>query len=143
MAVWFHSEYPGFKISSKITLKKWIASVIIEKGFSLGTINYSFVNDEDLLEMNKSFLGHNFYTDIISFDYSENKNLSGDIYISIDRVIENSKEFKSSFENELNRVMIHGILHFMGLKDKTKSEAANMRQAENESLQVLKGTKYF
>ena len=116
--------------------------MVNENGFYLGTINYSFLKDDDLLEMNKTFLGHNFYTDIISFDYSEKKTLAGDIYISVDRVMENSKEYKCSFEMELNRVMIHGILHFMGLKDKTKSEAANMRQAENKSLQDLNSTKY-
>lgn len=141
MAVWFHSEYPGFIISPKIKLKKWIASVVNEKGFYLGTVNYSFVKDEDLLEMNKTFLGHDFYTDIISFDYSQKNIIAGDIFISIDRVMENSKYYKCSFEEELNRVIIHGILHFMGLKDKSKSEAAKMRQAESKSLQLLKSTK--
>lgn len=141
MAVWFHSEYSGFIISPKLKLKKWITSVVKKKGFSLGNVNYSFLKDDDLLEMNKTFLGHNFYTDIISFDYSENKTIAGDIYISIDRVLENSKEYNCSFDEELNRVLIHGILHFMGLKDKTKSEADNMRKAENESLQLLNSTK--
>ncbi|MCF8379884.1 MAG: rRNA maturation RNase YbeY [Bacteroidales bacterium] len=141
MAVWFHSEYPGFQISQKRKLKKWIQKAINDKGFTLGSINYSFLTDEELLDMNKKFLKHNFYTDIISFDYSGGNNISGDIFISVDRIRENYKKYSDSFNKELERVIIHGVLHFLGFKDKTETEKKIMRQTESDYLQILHSTK--
>ena len=138
MAIWFHSEYPGFKVSQKRILKLWINSVIIQEGYCTGEINYILLSDNEILEVNKKFLNHSFYTDIISFDNSDEKIISGDIYISIDRVKENAIEFGEDFNQEFRRVLIHGILHFLGYKDKSKSEVLTMREAESRSLQMLK-----
>ncbi len=137
MAIWFHSQYPGFNLSHKRKLKEWIYSIIANNEFSTGDINYIFSTDEEILSVNKEFLNHNFYTDIISFDYSDDRKISGDIYISIDRVQENSIRFNQNFEQELWRVLIHGILHFLGYKDKSSSEAQTMRNAESASLTLL------
>ena len=118
-------------------MKEWIYSIVASKEFKTGEINYIFSTDDDILSVNKEFLNHNFYTDIISFDYSDDRIISGDIYISIDRVKENSIRFNQDFEQELRRVLIHGILHFLGYKDKSSSEAKTMRNAESASLNLL------
>ncbi len=102
-----------------------------------GEINYIFCDDSYLLKMNQDYLNHNTYTDIISFDYSEGKHLAGDIFISIDRIEENAKKFKIPFEKELQRVLIHGILHFAGFKDKTTTEKEEMRKQENLFLKIF------
>lgn len=99
--------------------------------YSCGDINFILCNDDYLLEINKEFLKHDFYTDIITFDYSVNKTISGDLYISLERIRENAELYDSSFIEELVRVMIHGILHLVGYKDKTKSETKIMREKEN------------
>ena len=138
MAIWFHSEYPGYQVSQKRILKRWINSVIIQVGYRTGEINYIFSDDNKILEVNRNFLNHNFYTDIISFDYSNDKFISGDIYISIDRVKENAIDFNEDFNHELQRVLIHGVLHFLGYKDKTKIEINVMRKAETRCLESLK-----
>ena len=96
--------------------KQWIINTIIDEGFVVGEINYIFCNDDYLHKLNVRFLNHNTYTDIISFDYSIEKVMSGDIYISVDRVKENAKDYQLSFNEELHRVIIHGILHFCGWK---------------------------
>lgn len=106
-----------------------------------GTISYIFTDDESLLKINKQYLNHNTYTDIITFDYSEVKTVSGDIFISIDRVQENAAKFGVSFEDELLRVIIHGVLHLCGYKDKTKTDADRMRLKENASLLLYKKIK--
>lgn len=103
----------------------------------LGDINYIFCSDEELLEINIRHLNHSTYTDIITFDYTEGNKISSDIFISIDRVEENAKKFKVSFEEELHRVMIHGILHLCGYKDKSKADAELMRKKENAALKMF------
>jgi rRNA maturation RNase YbeY len=115
----------------------WIEKCITDKNFILDEINYIFVDDIYLHKMNMQFLDHDTYTDIITFDYSVGKNLSADIYISIDRIRENSESFKTDFYNELARVMIHGILHLMKFKDKTSEQKTEMRQQEDFCLQQL------
>ena len=100
-------------------------------------INYIFLDDNKILEINKKFLNHNYYTDIISFDNSDDKFISGDIYISIDRVKENALEQKTSFNEELPRVIIHGVLHLLGFKDKSPKEKKEMREKENQALALL------
>ena len=137
MAIWFHSNYTGFELSQRRKIKEWISTIIDNKGFSTGSINYIFSTDEEILTVNKEFLNHDFYTDIISFDYSDEKIISGDIYISIDRVKENAISYDQDFTLELRRVLIHGILHFLGYKDKTSLEAKAMRTAETDSLKIL------
>ena len=126
----FFSE-TGFELDEATELSVKLERLIINEGFNLGEINYIFCDDNYLLEVNKEYLNHDYYTDIISFDYSENKMISGDIFISIDRVFENSKSFKKTFDNELRRVMFHGLLHFCGYKDKTDSEKEKMRKKED------------
>ena len=115
-------------------LSDWVLSVIKSEGFKEGEINYIFCDDDYLLKLNKEFLNHNTLTDIISFDYSIGKQIHGDVYISIDRVLENSAKFKVEFLEELRRVMVHGILHYCGYKDKSESDKKQMREKENHYL---------
>ena len=111
-----------------------LSKTIQEEGFLLGDITVIFVTDGYLLEMNKKHLNHDYYTDIITFDYCEGNIISGDLFISVDRVRENAATFDSPFLQELKRVMIHGVLHLCGHKDKTKEEEENMRSLENKYL---------
>jgi rRNA maturation RNase YbeY len=115
----------------------WIESVVCYHGFKHSEINYTFYTDEELLEINKTFLNHDFYTDIITFDNSIGKTVSADIAISIDRVKENSKSSGSALEEELKRVMVHGILHCIGFNDKTDDEQAQMRREEDKMLNMF------
>jgi len=133
MAVKFFSEdveKPTLKYRS---IKQWIASEIEKENFELGNINYIFCSDEYLLKMNIKHLEHDYYTDIISFDYCEDNLISGDLFISLDRIKENAVLYGTN-ESEIYRVMIHGILHLCGYKDDTEEESENMRQRENEAL---------
>ncbi len=115
----------------------WLNKVADNEGFSIGEISYVFVNDEELRSMNKKYLDHDYYTDIITFDYSEIKNLNGDIFISIDRVRENATKFNVTREEELRRVMVHGILHLMGYKDGTTDEKNVMRTLEDINIKMF------
>jgi len=132
----FNSE-TSFTLKNQKKLVKWISDVISSEGFQVGEINYIFCNDSYLNKINQEFLNHDTFTDIISFDYTLGKEVGGDIFISIERVLENAEKFNEVFENELYRVMIHGILHFMGYKDKTKKEKTLMRTKENENIFTL------
>ena len=111
--------------------KKWLNQVISNEAKVEGDITYIFCNDDYLLEKNIRFLKHNTLTDVITFDYCEGNSVSGDIFISIERVKENSEVFKVDFLTELNRVMVHGLLHLLGYKDKTERESNLMRKKEN------------
>jgi len=111
--------------------KKWLNQVISNEAKREGDITYIFCDDDYLLEKNIRFLNHNTLTDVITFDYCEEKSVSGDIFISIERVKENSEIFKVDFLTELNRVMVHGLLHLLGYKDKTEKESNLMRKKEN------------
>jgi probable rRNA maturation factor len=137
MAIHFSSEI-NFKPKNVSRLKNWIRKIIEKEKKILGTVNYSFVDDEALLKMNVQYLNHNTYTDIITFDYSEGKKISGDIFISVDRVKENAEKFDVSFEEEFHRVIIHGVLHLCGYMDKSKSDSELMRRKENSSLKLFK-----
>lgn len=132
----FNSE-TSFTLKNQKKLVKWISDVISSEGFHVGEINYIFCNDSYLNKINQEFLNHDTFTDIISFDYTLGKEVGGDIFISIERVLENAEKFNEVFENELYRVMIHGILHFMGYKDKTKKEKTLMRTKEDENIFTL------
>ena len=134
----FQNQSISFKLKDKTKLKLWIKSIVNKEKHTLGALNYIFCSDDELLEINVKHLNHNTFTDIITFDYTEAKKIGSDIFISIDRVIENSKKFDTSFENELHRVMIHGVLHLCGYKDKTKSDAELMRKKENWALKLFK-----
>ncbi|MBT3571080.1 MAG: rRNA maturation RNase YbeY [Flavobacteriales bacterium] len=111
--------------------KKWLNQVISNEAKEEGDITYIFCDDDYLLEKNIRFLNHNTLTDVITFDYCEGNSVSGDIFISIERVKENSEVFKVDFLTELNRVMVHGLLHLLGYKDKTERESNLMRKKEN------------
>ena len=133
----FNSE-TSFTLKNQNKLVKWIGDVVSSEGFQVGEINYIFCDDSYLNKINQEFLNHDTFTDVISFDYTLGKEVSGDIFISIERVLENAEKFNEVFENELHRVMIHGILHFMGYKDKTKKEKTLMRTKEDENIFTLK-----
>ena len=126
-----------FKLDSEENISKWIIDTISSEEYRIEEINYVFCNDEYLHKLNVEFLSHDTLTDIISFDYSVGKIIQGDIFISIERVKENAKEFKVSFLEELQRVIIHGVLHYCGYKDKTKAEVKVMREKENHYLARL------
>lgn len=126
----FHKE-TNFELKQKTIYKHWIKSIILDLKKRVGEINYIFCDDEYLLEMNQKYLKHDTYTDIITFDYSEKNVISGDIFISIERVKENSTKFSKGFEEELHRVLAHGILHLCGFKDKTSKESTLMREKED------------
>ena len=134
----FRSDYAGFELQNKSNYRKWLKNVIQQEGLTLGEINYIFCTDSALLEINEEFLDHHDYTDIITFSLSENFNIiRGEIYISIDRVKENSIINKVSFYNELSRVLVHGVLHLVGFDDHTKQEKKIMRSKEDYYLDLL------
>lgn len=137
MAISFSLE-TKYNLKSRTLIKKWLKQIIENKGYKLGTLSYILCDDDYLLEINKQYLQHEFYTDIITFDYVENGVINGDIFISVDRVKENAASFGVSESEELMRVFAHGVLHLSGLKDATSEEASQMRKAENESLELLK-----
>lgn len=117
-------------------VEEWIKTIVQNKGKITGDICYIFCNDEKILEVNKAYLQHNYYTDIITFDYCEQDTISGDLFISLDTIKTNSEKFQTNYTEELLRVIIHGILHLCGLKDKTEEDAKEMRQAENDALAI-------
>ena len=128
----------AFKLEDENLLEFWVDNVVIKHGFTIGEINYIFCDDTYLHKLNVEFLQHDTLTDVISFDNTLGKLVSGDIYISIERVADNAKDFKVSFMEELHRVMIHGVLHYMGFKDKSDADIEKMRNAENEALIAFK-----
>lgn len=115
-------------------LVSWISKVVESEKKELGEISYVFCSDEYLLEMNREHLNHDYYTDIITFDYCFENFVSGDLFISIDRVLDNAKQFSSDFKDELDRVCVHGVLHLCGYKDKSDADEILMRQKEDEKL---------
>lgn len=123
-----------FELENEQDVSQWISATIINEGYNEGDINYIFCDDDYLHELNVKYLDHDTLTDIISFDYCVGKELHGDIYISVERVAENAKDFRVEFFEELHRVIIHGILHYCGYKDKTDDEAKAMRSMENHYL---------
>ncbi len=132
----FHYE-TDFQLENEQNYANWVENICKSEGYNSGELNYIFCNDDYLLEINQKYLNHDDYTDIITFDYTHGKLVSGDIYISIDRLLENSRSFKVPFENELLRVMSHGILHLMGYKDKGASHIKVMRQKEEEKIKLF------
>lgn len=130
----FHNQTIAFSLKNKLKLKQWIKLITEKEKHAIGTINYVFCNDDELLEINLKHLNHNTLTDIITFDYTEGNVIHSDIFISIERVKENAAKFKVTFEDELHRVLIHGILHLCGYKDKSKLDAELMRKKENWAL---------
>lgn len=124
-------------LNNKRIINAWIKNVAKKYGKTIGEVAYIFCNDEKILEVNRQYLQHDYYTDIITFDYCEGDTLSGDIFISIDTVRSNAEEFGISFEEELHRILIHGILHLCGQDDKTAETRAEMTLKENDALKML------
>jgi probable rRNA maturation factor len=142
MAIQFFSEKTRFKLSDQKRTTSWIKSVIKKEGAKLVSLNYIFCSDEHLKEMNIEYLNHRSYTDIITFNYNPTEGeIEGEIYISIDRVRENAKKFNVTFQAELHRVIIHGVLHLLGYNDKSKREKTLMREKEDSCLSLLKISK--
>jgi len=134
----FFSEKINFALKKKRKLKAWIIEIAHTESYQVKEINYVFCSDKYLLEINRTFLQHDYFTDIITFNNSENKKeLEGELYISIARVKENAQTLQIPFEEELSRVMIHGIFHLIGYKDKTKQQKEIMRAKENSALADL------
>jgi len=152
MSIFFFSEKIKFKPKGKSVVIKWLYSVAVSEGYSVDELNYIFCNDDYLLELNKKYLNHNTLTDIITFDYSENQlsekgnpkklntdyqtpntehRISGDIFISIERIKENAEKYNTTFDEELHRIMVHGLLHLLGYKDKKPGEKILMRKKED------------
>ncbi len=117
---------------------EWIKDVAAGYGRKVGEIAYIFCSDEKILEVNRQYLQHDYYTDIITFDYCEGKRLNGDLFISLDTVRTNARQFGTEYETELHRVIIHGILHLCGINDKAPGEREAMERAENQALELLK-----
>jgi probable rRNA maturation factor len=129
--IYFFLEEVSFNLKDKRKLREWIVQSAESEDYTIGVLNYILTNDNILVQLNKEYLRHFTLTDIITFDLSEKeRELSGDIYISVDRARENAREFKVTLNNEISRLMIHGILHLMGYKDKSREERELMRQKE-------------
>lgn len=131
-----NTEDTGFKLKSIRKHKTWIKDIIYQHNMEVGNISYIFCSNHYILNINRKYLNHDYYTDIITFNYNEKNLISGDVFISIDTVRENAIDFKQSFEEELRRVMIHGILHLLGFDDHTPMEKELMRQKEAEALSI-------
>lgn len=134
----YFNEQCSFTLKGKRNNSAWLSKVLEKEGKAGGKINYIFCSDAYLIQLNNTHLQHNTYTDIITFDYSEklSKTVASDIYISVERVKENAKVFNASFQEELNRVMVHGVLHLCGYKDKKTEEKKEMRAKEDFYLKL-------
>ncbi len=139
--IYFHSEETPFKLSNQQVYVDWIFALIKHHQFACGELNLIFCSDEYLLEINRKHLSHDYYTDIITFNYVQKDVLSGDVFISVDRVRENASLFSVSFADELARVMAHGVLHLVGYNDKNEKEQREMRKQEDKAIDMLNGLK--
>jgi rRNA maturation RNase YbeY len=126
-----------FKLAKPKLFSFWLSEVILSENKKEGEINYIFCDDDYLLEINQQYLNHDTLTDIISFDYSVGNELHGDIYISVERIRENAVDFNVPFDDELKRVMVHGVLHYCGYKDKTDADEVLMRSKEDEKMKLF------
>ena len=133
----FNAQNTNLPALDERRITRWIKAVAAGYGFAIGNINYIFCSDERELEVNREFLGHDYYTDIITFDYSTASTLNGDIFISLDTVRSNAEQLGINFDSELHRILIHGILHLTGQGDKTPDAKAEMTRKENLALSLL------
>lgn len=138
MAISFINLPKSILKGKKRSVKLWLHKTAHVHGSRIEQLNFNFCSDADLLEINKKFLNHNTYTDIITFDYSEKQKIAGEIYISTDRVTENAEKFSSAIEIELLRVLVHGVLHLCGFKDKSSVQKRQMRKNEDAALKNLR-----
>ena len=138
MAIQFHSEFSKFSLSDSRRTSSWLARISKKERKSIESLSYVFCSDAYLRDLNRKFRGQTYLTDILTFNYSEKPALTGEIYISIDRVKENAIEYKQPFSKELRRVMAHGLLHLIGYDDKTVKQKALMRKKEDACLSLWK-----
>lgn len=134
----YNSENVKMPSIRKREVTKWIRAVAATYGYKVGEVGYLFCDDEKILEVNREYLQHDYYTDIITFDYDEGNTINGDLVISLDTVRTNAEQFNKTYEEELYRVIIHGILHLCGINDKRPGEREIMEAAENKALQLRK-----
>lgn len=132
----FHCEDISYTLPNKIATRNWLLQLIKNEGFKSSDINFIFTSDGHLLEVNKKYLNHDYFTDIITFDYGENKTVSGDVFMSLDRISDNAKSFNTSQIDETHRVLAHGTLHLCGYKDKTKQDKEQMTAKEDYYLSL-------
>lgn len=137
MAFRLVSEDIDFPKVDKRQVKQWVNKVVEHHTKQVGEITYIFTSDRNILKVNQDFLKHDYYTDVITFDYCEEDTIAGDIYISLDTVKSNAEQFDQDYDRELHRVIIHGILHLIGFKDKSDEAAKEMRQQEDLALRIL------
>lgn len=126
-----------FTLENEEAIASWLSAVIISENKTEGEINYIFCDDEYLHKINLEYLNHDTLTDIISFDYTIGNEISGDVFVSVERVLDNSKDYNTNFNNELKRVLVHGVLHYCGYKDKSEDDEALMRSKEDEKLSMF------
>lgn len=138
MAISYQTDGVKMPVQKKREMTAWIKEVAASYEKKIGEIAYIFCSDEKILEVNREYLQHDYYTDIITFDYCEGNTLSGDLFISLDTVKTNAEEFKTNYEEELHRTIIHGILHLCGINDKGEGEREIMEAAENKALAMFK-----
>lgn len=136
MAVSYFAEDVKMRAIKKRETTDWIRRVASEYGKKCGDIAYIFCSDEKILEVNKAYLQHDYYTDVITFDYTEGDKISGDIFISVDTVRSNAEQFGTDYDEELHRIIIHGVLHLCGINDKGPGEREIMTRHENEALKL-------
>ena len=137
MSIVFDTEGVDMPSINETEINEWISKVASSHDRELGDLAYIFCSDEKILEVNNEYLQHDYYTDIITFDYSEDRTISGDMFISLDTVKTNSEQFETNYNEELLRVIIHGVLHLCGFGDKTDEEENKMRELENEALSLI------
>ena len=138
MAVSFYTEGVEMPNINRTSVRNWIKKVTELHSKRLGAVSYIFCDDNKILEVNQNYLKHDYFTDIITFDYTEGDKISGDLFISLDTVRTNAEQFAQDYETELHRVIIHGILHLCGINDKGPGEREIMEAEENAALEVLK-----
>ena len=126
-----------FTLDNEEAIATWLSAVIVSENKTEGEINYIFCDDEYLHKINVEYLDHDTLTDVISFDYTMGNEISGDVFVSIERVLDNSKDYNTSFDEELKRVLVHGVLHYCGYKDKSEADEAVMRSKEEEKLTMF------
>ncbi|MDR1458733.1 MAG: rRNA maturation RNase YbeY [Bacteroidales bacterium] len=131
MNICFYNEDVNYVLVSKQKIRSWLSLAVVQEGKELGEISYIFCSDDYLLTINKQYLNASYFTDVITFDYTEGLLISGDVFISVDRVKENARIYEQKYFREMLRVMLHGILHLCGYKDKTEQEAKQMREKED------------
>jgi len=138
LAIRYYAKNTSYRLSEKRKIRSWISKVINTNNKESGDINIILTNDEYIMELNKKFLERDYYTDIITFNYSNKNMISGELYISMERVMENAEKYKKSTKEELKRVIIHGILHLLEYQDRNNDEKIIMRKMEDKYLKMIK-----